>query len=56
MAKAQAEKELRRRQRETVADEKAILAAQVELLKRFVFPLELHHDSFELRQERHSGH
>lgn len=36
MAKAQAERESRRRQREQVADEKNILIAHVELLKRFV--------------------
>lgn len=36
MAKAQAERESRRRQKEQVADEKNALIAHVELLKRLV--------------------
>lgn len=56
MAKAQAERESRRRQREKVAEEKAALTAHVELLKRFVSLPGLHCDSFELRQERRRGH
>lgn len=47
MAKAQAERESRRRQREKMANEKTALTAHVELLKRFVFLLGLHCDSFE---------
>lgn len=53
MAKAQAERESRRRQRERVADERAALITHVDSLKRFVFLLALHCGSFELSQERH---
>lgn len=56
MAKAHAERESRRRQREKVADERTALIAHVELLKRFVSLVGLHCDSFELRQERHNRH